>query len=66
MRALTHASALPPACLQAHSFEIEADTSSWGEYVRGGIVVQVKESKSLSFKKLEQVGAETGVGVGVG
>ncbi|KAG2427387.1 hypothetical protein HYH02_014607 [Chlamydomonas schloesseri] len=45
---------------KAHSFEIEADTSGWGEYVRGGIVVQVKESKTLAFKKLEQALADPG------
>lgn len=45
---------------KAHSFMIEADTTSWGTYQRGGIVVQVKQPKSLSFKTLEQALAEPG------
>ncbi len=32
---------------QAHSFELDLDTSSYGEYQRGGIVVQFKEPKVL-------------------
>ncbi|EFJ51834.1 hypothetical protein VOLCADRAFT_79505 [Volvox carteri f. nagariensis] len=39
---------------RAHSFELDLDTSSWGEYVRGGIVVQVKEPKTLAFKTLDE------------
>ncbi|PNH04660.1 Ubiquitin-activating enzyme E1 1, partial [Tetrabaena socialis] len=39
---------------EARSFELEADTSGWGEYVRGGIAVQVKEPKTLAFRPLEQ------------
>jgi ubiquitin-activating enzyme E1 len=38
--------------LQAHSFELEEDTSAYGSYVRGGIVTQHKPSKTLSFKPL--------------
>jgi hypothetical protein len=30
---------------QAHSFELECDTSGFGAYARGGIVTQHKESK---------------------
>ncbi|KAG2486273.1 hypothetical protein HYH03_015097 [Edaphochlamys debaryana] len=37
-----------------HSFEVDVDTSGWGDYVRGGIVVQVKEPKKLAFRTLEQ------------
>ncbi|KXZ53042.1 hypothetical protein GPECTOR_8g407 [Gonium pectorale] len=43
---------------KASSFELDVDTSGWGEYVRGGIVVQAKQPKSLAFRKLEQ--AEVG------
>ena len=47
----------PPARpLQAHSFELDLDTSSFGEYARGGIVVQVKDKKVLDYKTLVQVG----------
>ncbi|GFR51131.1 hypothetical protein Agub_g13484 [Astrephomene gubernaculifera] len=45
---------------KAHSFELDADTSGWGEYVRGGIVVQVKEPKTLAFRKLEQALSDPG------
>lgn len=41
--------------LQAHSFELDLDVSSYGTYLRSGIVVQVKESKQLAFKPLAQV-----------
>lgn len=40
--------------LQAHSFELDLDTTKFGEYIRGGIVTQHKESKQLSFKKLSE------------
>lgn len=40
---------------KAHSFELDLDVGSYGTYTRGGIVVQVKESKSLAFKPLAQV-----------
>ncbi len=45
---------------------IEADTTSWGTYQRGGIVVQVKQPKSLAFKTLEQVGTRPAVVAGTG
>ncbi|GLI63113.1 hypothetical protein VaNZ11_006018 [Volvox africanus] len=45
---------------KAHSFELAVDTSEWGEYVRGGIVVQVKEPKALVFKTLEKAISEPG------
>ena len=35
-------------------FELEEDTSSFGEYVKGGIVTEHKEGKSLDFKPLSQ------------
>ncbi|PNH08804.1 Ubiquitin-activating enzyme E1 2 [Tetrabaena socialis] len=40
---------------KAHSFELDVDTSGWGEYTRGGIVVQAKEHKTLAFKPLQQL-----------
>jgi ubiquitin-activating enzyme E1 len=43
-----------PSLLQAHSFELELDTSSYSEYQRGGIVTQVKESQTLAFKTLAE------------
>eukprot|EP00879_Flechtneria_rotunda_P024769 GHRR01026278.1.p1 GENE.GHRR01026278.1~~GHRR01026278.1.p1 ORF type:complete len:166 (-),score=44.70 GHRR01026278.1:478-975(-) len=39
---------------QAHSFELDVDTTKFGEFVRGGIVTQHKETKILSFKKLSE------------
>jgi hypothetical protein len=50
--------ALPP--LQAHSFELELDATSCGQYKRGGLVVQVKQPKVLSFKSLAQALAQPG------
>lgn len=41
---------------QAHSFEIDVDTTGFGEYSRGGIVTQFKEPKTLAFKSLAEVG----------
>lgn len=38
--------------IQAHSFELEEDTSSYGAYSRGGIVTQHKSPKTLAFKSL--------------
>ena len=47
-------------CAQPSSFELDLDTSSFGEYTRGGIVVQSKEHKTLAFKTLAQVGGWVG------
>ena len=44
-----------PPPLQAHSFELDMDTSTYGEYLRGGIVTQFKEPKQLAFKRLAKV-----------
>jgi hypothetical protein len=33
--------------MQAHSFELELDTSNFGAYQRGGLATQVKEPKQL-------------------
>lgn len=45
---------------QAHSFELECDTSKFGAYTRGGIVTQHKEGKVLAFKKLADALDEPG------
>jgi hypothetical protein len=45
---------------QAHSFELEQDTSGYGEYSRGGIVTQHKGAKQLAFKPLAQALASPG------
>ena len=45
---------------QAHSFELEEDTSGYGEYVRGGIVTQHKEAKTLAFRGLAEAAASPG------
>ena len=50
-------------CAQPSSFELDLDTSSFGEYTRGGIVVQSKEHKTLAFKTLAQVGGWVGEGL---
>ena len=38
--------------VKAHSFELEEDTSAYGQYTGGGIATQVKETKKLAFKTL--------------
>ena len=40
--------------VQAHTFELEEDTSSYGNYIKGGIVTEHKEPKTLDFKPLAQ------------
>jgi len=42
------------------SFEIEVDSSSWGEYQRGGLVTQQKTGKVLNFKQLSEAIREPG------
>ncbi|KAK1437031.1 hypothetical protein QVD17_02816 [Tagetes erecta] len=37
-----------------YSFFLEEDTTSFGTYVKGGIVTQVKQSKVLNFKPLKE------------
>lgn len=39
---------------KAHSFVVDIDSTSFGDYVRGGIATQHKESKILSFKALSE------------
>ncbi|KAF7048558.1 hypothetical protein CFC21_057304 [Triticum aestivum] len=43
-----------------YSFFLEEDTSSFGTYVRGGIVTQVKPPKVLKFKPLKEAMKEPG------
>lgn len=40
--------------VQAHSFELLEDTSTYGNYERGGIVTVHKQAKTLDFKPLAQ------------
>ncbi|DBB17709.1 TPA: NEDD8-activating protein uba3 [Trebouxia sp. C0006] len=40
--------------VQAHTFELDEDTTSYGDYVKGGIVTEYKEHKTLDFKPLAQ------------
>ena len=35
--------------VKAHSFELEEDTTAYGQYTGGGIATQVKETKKLAF-----------------
>lgn len=37
-----------------HSLEIDLDSSSLGQYTKGGIVTQVKQPKTLTFKSLRE------------
>ncbi|GJN13991.1 hypothetical protein PR202_gb00759 [Eleusine coracana subsp. coracana] len=43
-----------------YSFTLEEDTSSYGTYIRGGIVTQVKPPKVLKFKPLKEAIKEPG------
>ncbi|KAE8809864.1 Ubiquitin-activating enzyme E1 2 [Hordeum vulgare] len=43
-----------------YSFFLEEDTSSFGAYVRGGIVTQVKPPKVIKFKPLKEAMSEPG------
>ncbi|KAK9812866.1 hypothetical protein WJX72_004885 [[Myrmecia] bisecta] len=43
-----------------HSFELEEDTGAYQPYIRGGLVTQYKEAKSLSFKPLARALEEPG------
>eukprot|EP00951_Prasinocladus_malaysianus_P022576 scaffold189628_cov45-Prasinocladus_malaysianus.AAC.1 len=46
--------------VQPHHFELEEDTTGFGEYTRGGIVTQFKPAKTISFKTLAQALVEPG------
>ena len=39
---------------KAHSLELEVDSTAFGAYVKGGIVTQVKQPKTLHFKSLAE------------
>ncbi|KAM0871088.1 hypothetical protein ACQ4PT_039614 [Festuca glaucescens] len=43
-----------------YSFQLEEDTSSFGAYVRGGIVTQIKLPKVIKFKPLKEAMVEPG------
>uniref|UniRef100_A0ACD5YBK3 Uncharacterized protein n=1 Tax=Avena sativa TaxID=4498 RepID=A0ACD5YBK3_AVESA len=43
-----------------YSFQLEEDTSSFGAYVRGGIVTQIKPPKVIKFKPLKEAMVEPG------
>eukprot|EP00898_Chlorokybus_atmophyticus_P002590 jgi/Chlat1/3331/Chrsp222S03397 len=43
-----------------HSFTLEEDTTGFGQYVRGGIVQQVKQPKVLNFKPLKEAMSDPG------
>ncbi|KAG8089307.1 hypothetical protein GUJ93_ZPchr0011g27904 [Zizania palustris] len=43
-----------------YSFTLEEDTTSYGTYIRGGIVTQVKPPKVLKFKPLKEAIKEPG------
>lgn len=45
---------------KAHSFALELDTTGFSPYVRGGIVTQVKQAKTLAFKPLTKAIEEPG------
>lgn len=51
MLTLKHCDAIQ---VQAHTFELSEDTSSYGNYQHGGIVTVHKETKLLDFKPLAQ------------
>lgn len=42
------------SAMQAHSFEVEEDSSSYTPYERGGLATQHKEPKVLSFRTLAE------------
>lgn len=44
----------PVIQVQAHTFELLEDTSTYGNYQQGGIVTVHKETKALEFKPLAQ------------
>ena len=46
--------------VKAHSFEIDADTTSYEPYRRGGIVAEAKQPKKLNFKLLRDALADPG------
>lgn len=45
---------------QPYHFELEEDTTGFGEYTRGGLVTQFKPAKTVQFKKLDDALKEPG------
>ena len=45
---------------QAHSFEVEVDSTQFSPYISGGIATQVKQSKTLDFQSLADAIANPG------
>lgn len=60
MEELNHQGPMRVRNVKPHSFEVEIDSTSFGAYQRGGIVVQKKESTILKFKPLAQALKEPG------
>lgn len=60
MEGLNDAKPLRVKNCKAHSFEIEEDLSSFGEYKSGGMVVEEKQPKTLVFKTLKDAIAAPG------
>ena len=46
--------------VKAYSFELEEDTSAFGKYAGKGLVVKVKEPKTVHFKPLTEAIADPG------
>ena len=46
--------------MQAHTFEVEDDSSGYHAYEKGGLVTQLKETKVLNFRTLSQALEEPG------
>lgn len=40
--------------VRAHSLEVDVDSSSFGEYIKGGMITQVKQPKTLHFESLSK------------
>lgn len=54
MEELNSASPVKVISVRPHSLEVDIDSSSFKEYVKGGIVTQVKQPKTLHFKTLSE------------
>eukprot|EP00890_Picochlorum_soloecismus_P002580 jgi/Picsp_1/3322/NSC_06161-R1_ubiquitin-activating enzyme e1 len=40
--------------VRAHSLEVDVDSSNFGEYIKGGMITQVKQPKTLHFESLSK------------
>jgi ubiquitin-activating enzyme E1 len=40
--------------VRAHSLEVDVDSSNFGEYIKGGMITQVKQPKTLHFETLSK------------